>query len=597
MIESQRLRLALYQLQLLCQLELGTDEWVRMTDLIRQLRTALRTDNDDAVRTVISALQELGANRGVVGTVPDQARSVMPSEFATEVTRAWDQLDEKASRVTRTPHLDLGVEGPLSPGQLFSVEVYLDIAAPRSGEVVVPFDLPHATGPVLQVDVWLTTSSHFQIIGRPIGQIEVRRFTDRSTSATFKAVVRMETNDDAGPPAIQARFDYRLRAGGSVYREVTIEGLSRSGTTGAGHEVAATPVVIRPRETAPDISVSVVRTDGSVHSYRIKVATELLGGFVAESEWHFTAGSDAYVREVMAGFMDDKASTLARANALRGAGKIFFRQAPDAFKDIYWRLVDADAPPRTMLLVSEERSVPWELMVPERRLPDGTFDTRSPLGAACAVGRWHQNGYYAPGQRVPLDRSLVLAPVYNPPLPKSADERDLVLRLFAGTEVPTTFDEMDAFFQEQAASLLHFVCHGRDATVQAIRLAKGQYLTAEQALGGGLAQSCRASRPLIFLNACELGRAGAGMVSVGGFPLTFMESGASGIVAPLWRVDDEAAHSAAVTFYETVRTDPFVPFAEILRRLRQGGLQPEGQDSHAAYVYYGDPLAAAEVGW
>jgi hypothetical protein len=235
-------------------------------------------------------------------------------------------------------------------------------------------------------------------------------------------------------------------------------------------------------------------------------------------------------------------------------------------------------------------------MIPERLLSDGSWVTREPLGVECAVGRWHKSEYTVPGQRIPLQDSLVLAPDYRPPkrLPKATEERDLVLRLFPGYEVPATFDLLDAFYRDHAASLLHFVCHGRDAAVQAINLLQREYLTAQQVLGGSISSSCRASRPLVFLNACELGRPGAGLVSPGGFPTSFIESGAAGVVAPLWQVDDGVAHEVALAFYQSVKEEPSTPFAEILRRLRGRAYQVDGRDSFAAYVYYGDPLAAAE---
>jgi hypothetical protein len=232
-------------------------------------------------------------------------------------------------------------------------------------------------------------------------------------------------------------------------------------------------------------------------------------------------------------------------------------------------------------------------MIPSRRTADGQYQQLRPLGVQCAIGRWHGDDYVCPGQVVPLQDSLVLAPTYNPPLPQASAERDLILELFPGQSVPATFDELNAFYAAHTASLFHFVCHGRDATLQAIKLLQNQVLWANQVRPGGLGTACRKSRPLIFLNACEVGRPGAGLAAVGGFAASFIACDAGAIIAPLWAVDDGVAHQVAVTFYDTVKKKPGTPFANIVRELRAKAYAEGGEDSYAAYCFYGDPHAAA----
>jgi len=58
------------------------------------------------------------------------------------------------------------------------------------------------------------------------------------------------------------------------------------------------------------------------------------------------------------------------------------------------------------------------------------------------------------------------------------------------------------------------------------------------------------------------------LVGVGGFGNSFVEIGASAVVAPLWSVDDKIAHKVATEFYRAVVGSPTIPFAEILRRIR-----------------------------
>jgi hypothetical protein len=57
-------------------------------------------------------------------------------------------------------------------------------------------------------------------------------------------------------------------------------------------------------------------------------------------------------------------------------------------------------------------------------------------------------------------------------------------------------------------------------------------------------------------------------------------------------VKDGIAHQVAETFYNTVRSEPGTPFAEIVRRLRSKAYEGNSaEDTYAAYCFYGDPCA------
>jgi len=67
---------------------------------------------------------------------------------------------------------------------------------------------------------------------------------------------------------------------------------------------------------------------------------------------------------------------------------------------------------------------------------------------------------------------------------------------------------------------------------------------------------------------------------------------ASAVVAPLWSVKDSIAHEVAMTFYQRMKAEPKTPLAEILRDLRKRSYaETGGEDTYAAYCFYGDPLA------
>jgi hypothetical protein len=623
MISTKSLDRAQSALAAVREMDLKPHEWRTVAEIVRRIQRAIHVGDEAALNDALVDLSRatapsrvdqpgtrgrprggptIGGPRGGIPTL-DRPRDgdlgiptgeQAPDDLVAAIDETAAAVDATSAQIVRIPHIDIDTELPVKPGQSFTVAVYLDKTPSLTDENAEPFELrdPPADEEIA-IDVWLTSTPHFSIEGSATDVIVLRRNEDASTRASFTVTVRDPVPADAGPPALRARFDYRLRASGSVRREVPIV---------LGDNVLADPqpepassgrVVLDTKAGSPDLTISIAPLGGSNDSYTVVVKTGLLGGVTVEDEWNLSADSATYVAETMGGFTANSATALARRLALEGAGMEFFNSSPKKFQDLYWRLIDAGTPPSTVLLISEERSVPWELMIPSRRTADGQYEQRQALGVQCAIGRWHGDDYVCPGQVVPLQDSLVLAPTYNPPLPQASAERDLILELFPGQSVPATFDELNAFYAAHTASLLHFVCHGRDATLQAIKLLQNQVLWASQVRAGGLGMACRKSRPLIFLNACEVGRPGAGLAAVGGFAASFIACDAGAIIAPLWAVDDGVAHRVAVTFYDTVKKKPDTPFADIVRGVRAKAYAEGGEDSYAAYCFYGDPHASA----
>jgi CHAT domain len=623
-IDTKSLDRAQSALQSLQEKDLKPQEWRTVAEIVQRIQRALHVGDVDELNDAVSDLLRATSTRPdpsgrgpTVGRLPNGGRPrstgsptttspagprvQVPGELVSAIGEATAAVKATTAEVARIPHIDLDTDVPVKPGQRFTVEVYLDKTPSRPWETAVAFELRDPPADLDDISVWLTATPHFAIDGPATNVIAVRRADDASTRARFALTVVDPVPADPDPPALSARFDYRLRASGSVRREVPIiladkiigDIQPQEAAAGAAPAASGQPgVVMQTRAAAPDLEVSVAPTSSS-DVYKVVIKTGLLGGVEVEDDWHLSDDSATYVSETMASFLAKKAGELSRRRALEGAGMEFFDAAPKKFQDLFWRLVDEGTPPKTMLLISEERSVPWELMIPSRHRADGQYEQLDPLGVTCAIGRWHGEDYVSPGQRIPLHDSLVLAPAYNPPLATASAERDLVLEMFPGKNVPATFDELDEFYAANTASLLHFVCHGRDATLQAMKLLANEELWAHQIRPGGLGAACRKARPLVFLNACEVGRPGAGLAAVGGFAASFIASDAAAVIAPLWAVDDGVAHQVAVTFYQAVKNNPATPFADILRGLRSRAYAANGADSYAAYCFYGDPNASA----
>jgi len=228
------------------------------------------------------------------------------------------------------------------------------------------------------------------------------------------------------------------------------------------------------------------------------------------------------------------------------------------------------------------------------------------------VGRWlppRRQNVAAP-QELTLKHSLVVAPQYGPPpdptpLKFAAAEAQFVLDTVPGEQVqPAKFDDVCSGLEKGTASLVHFVCHGSDGSegdgfgLQIIKLESGK-LTSVQLDGMDQLREAFSTHPLVFLNACEIGRPTPALVGIGGFAKAFLDAGAGAVIAPLWSVKDSCAHDIAKMFYQQLRGGGRIRPAEILRDVRRQAYlktaTTTGEDTYAAYCFYGDPQAVAFI--
>jgi hypothetical protein len=248
---------------------------------------------------------------------------------------------------------------------------------------------------------------------------------------------------------------------------------------------------------------------------------------------------------------------------------------------------------KTMFVVTDEPHIPWELMVPRARY--GKFPPA--LGVEFAIGRWVHPNLVSPAQVISLTDSWVIAPEYLPPdtLDFSADEAQFVMDAFNGQRLtPVLIDSINQKLGTCGASLLHFICHGSSGpTSQILQLDPDDELTDIQVEGlEGLVKAFAEREPFVFINACEVGQTIPALVGSSGFAAVFTSLGARAVIAPIWSVRDSVAAKVGRIFYEQIKSNPRLSFAEAVREIRKlaYGMYPE--DSYAAYCFYGDPNAA-----
>jgi CHAT domain-containing protein len=138
----------------------------------------------------------------------------------------------------------------------------------------------------------------------------------------------------------------------------------------------------------------------------------------------------------------------------------------------------------------------------------------------------------------------------------------------------------------------HAAFHGTDPDLSGLLLHGRETFYAEKI------QRLVEGQPLVFLNACQTGRAANENVAAhttsylgrpaGGLATAFLYGGALACIGSLWPVYDDAAAHFAITFYHQLVDGNLV--GEAVRKARESTYQAfPGQVTWAAYSLNGDP--------
>jgi hypothetical protein len=193
-------------------------------------------------------------------------------------------------------------------------------------------------------------------------------------------------------------------------------------------------------------------------------------------------------------------------------------------------------------------------------------------------------------------------------------KKPLTVAELAGAELNGT----DLNTVARPLAMVYVACHGEFGDrLEDIRLGRFPLSRAYQLGGNGLRRLVDRST-LVFLNACRSGSIGidTGMLNDGaqrGFAEVFLRARAAGVLATTGAVGDDLAHTVARDLFEELRSDPGLPVAEAVRRLREqaailiaqeqelesADLSPADQKAANSrllpfvyrfmYVYYGSP--------
>lgn len=296
---------------------------------------------------------------------------------------------------------------------------------------------------------------------------------------------------------------------------------------------------------------------------------------------------------------DGEARRVARHH-LDGLGAVLGTELlPEKLRSRLWRIWQtkraAGNPAATMLLLSNETWVPWELLrlqKPEDATP-GPF-----LVEVFACSRW----LLGPTQTLELPgRSIGLVVPSDSGLALASTEQQMVHSLESDERIVTDVRARLAPLVEALASgafdTWHFCGHGvagrdQSAYVSSLQLERGQRLIPSDL--AAKAHSLGGRRPLVFLNACHSARADFTLTGVGGWACAFLEAGAGAFIASHWALRDEQALAFAEAFYERLLLRR-VPIGEALRSTRHWFQeQYPGDPTWLAYALFAHPQASAD---
>lgn len=285
-------------------------------------------------------------------------------------------------------------------------------------------------------------------------------------------------------------------------------------------------------------------------------------------------------------------------NELRGFGANLFSELfPPELQTVLWQ---HQGDLKSIMVISTEPFIPWELVYVKQPGKPLKADEGRFMGEMGLVRWLHQAGWPPDLLQVRKDRARYVIPDYplaEYKLGQAALEADFLVKNFGATPIdPQPGPVREAISHPGTFDLLHFACHGtaeQDNIVNAQIMLQGRieganYIpayfsatTAEQ-----YADLKNGGRPIILLNACQLGLSGYKLTGIGGFAQAFVKGGAGLFVGALWSVGDSPARAFSEEFYRRLLAGDDIAEASINARASAGKAR---EATWLAYVVYGHP--------
>jgi len=568
------------------------------------------TGRDEDQWTGPGVASEDGGETVYTVSIRDSAATLMET-VANRVTpgRVFPRVEAPASVVVDTPFV-----------VRVGVAATRDLTSSHTGAIKLPTDGPVDIEIVLAYDpISLSSAGDLSYVvavanGKPPPLIELS-FTALSDTGD-------EDEELASERRIGVHYLHEGRLVGVAWRTVIAvsdeEARKRADLpTQREHELLDLSPLLADR--APDLTLAVFRAQPDQQSGRyVWTAYPSADVVVPDVSRARDVGDPAGLANRIGSQVADLDDRPQHFSVLIGAGRKIGQSIPPSIQRVIHRVVGDQrrTQPASVLLLTEDPYVPWELAVLED--PDGNgarlsrFGGSSPfLGAHAAISRWPLTDVKPRrrllGSVVIETRAVVTAEYANvagcTQLESAEAEARAYIKRFhpAAVAVPPYFQDVrDCLCGPRPADALHVALHGRfehdsprTGLILLTRDSQGQIVSS--LLTPDAVQGLRLMRPtFVFLNACQVGQADDLLGDYAGMAASFLAAGACGVVAALWNVEDVVAGRVAEQFYDLVSGPAAVSVAEAMRRIRADYIDDltagdRCSATRMAYQFFGHP--------
>lgn len=259
---------------------------------------------------------------------------------------------------------------------------------------------------------------------------------------------------------------------------------------------------------------------------------------------------------------------------------------PKDVRDALWKFSGKD---RTLLILSDEVWIPWELL----RLQDPEDPASGPfLVEAFNITRWLLGSSFV--LDLPLRRIALVTP-HDATLPSVPAERERMRSLASPVrevvEVPAQIREVGDALASGQFDGIHFAGHGYNLyggrRRWSILLEDGEL---DPALLRGRVGRLGHAHPLVFLNACHSGRGTTSLTGMGGMASAFIKVGAGAFIGSHWKLSDTQASAFSEELYRHLLAGMDIGAAVRAARLAIRERFPGGY-GWLMYTVFAHPLA------
>ncbi|MBE9145655.1 CHAT domain-containing protein [Planktothrix mougeotii] len=262
---------------------------------------------------------------------------------------------------------------------------------------------------------------------------------------------------------------------------------------------------------------------------------------------------------------------------------------------------------KTLLIVSDEPYIPWELVWPYNKNPE--WEDKVPWCISMQLTRWLRNDlqgntHQLPPSQIHFNKLACLAPVAAQ-LIKAQEEKQFLEQLSEKHNINNVspkdcyLSDIWKLLETSGYNWFHIASHGNfnnntPDDPSAIMLENADNLTLDDFFNPKIESHIQKTRPAFVFNSCHSGRQSWALRGLGGWPNHLIGMGAGLFLAPLWPVSDGCALVFAKQFYQELLRGKTVAQAMLSSRLAIKDVC-QGDSSWLAYSVYAHPNATVKT--